>query len=167
MLTQLMLSPYWRSSAFLWSYDGSGGWYDHVAPPPGLGLRVPALLVSPYARAGQVDHTPLESVAALRFIEHNWGLPPLTARDAGAGDLTGAFDFTAAPRAADIIPVVPAPNHPPLVKVGIIYRFYGAAVLFVLVLLAVAVTGPRLRRRRRHPAPSATRQPRLEEEVPV
>jgi phospholipase C len=166
MLTQLMLSRYWRGSAFLWSYDGSGGWYDHVAPPPGMGLRVPALLVSPYARAGQVDHTTLDSVAALRFIEHNWGLPALTARDAAAGDLTTAFDFTARPRPAEIIPADQATSHPPLVKVGIIYRFYGAALLFALLLVGVAAAGPRLRRRRGG-TPAAPQPSQMQEEVPV
>ena len=49
------------SSAFLWSYDDSGGSYDHVVPPKvdecGFGYRAPALLVSPYAKQGYVDNT--------------------------------------------------------------------------------------------------------------
>ncbi|HKT04199.1 MAG TPA: alkaline phosphatase family protein [Rugosimonospora sp.] len=146
MLTQLMLSRYWRSSAFLWSYDGSGGWYDHVPPPPGLGLRVPALLVSPYARAGQVNDTVLESVAALRFIEHNWGLPPLSTRDAHAGDLATAFDFAAGPRPAQLIPVQAAAPHPPLVRVPVIVWCYGGAVLLLLALLALAAAPRRPRK---------------------
>ena len=56
MITQLMLSRYWGSSAFMWSYDGPGGWYDGVRPPAmgsaTVGFRVPALLVSAYARPG-------------------------------------------------------------------------------------------------------------------
>lgn len=142
MLSQLMLSPYWRSSAFLWSYDGSGGWYDHVVPPAGYGLRVPALLVSPYARRGQVNHTPLDSVAALRFVEHNWGLPALNGRDATAGDLGSAFDFTGRPRVAEIIPAGAAGAvHPPLTKVSVIYWFYGGALLLLAVLLIAAHLG--------------------------
>lgn len=148
MVTQLMLSRYWRSSAFLWSYDGSGGWYDHVPPPATLGLRVPALLVSPYARPGQVNHTVLDSVAALRFVEHNWGVAPLTARDAAGNDLSTAFDFRSRPRAAGIIPVDSAASHPPLVKVHIIYWFYGGALALVVALVALAAAAPRLRRRR-------------------
>jgi len=97
MTTQLMESRYWDNSAFMWSYDGSGGWYDGVRPPTvagqPLGYRVPALLVSAYARKGLVSHTVLDYTSALRFIEQNWTLAPLTARDAHAKSLLGAFDF--------------------------------------------------------------------------
>ena len=64
-------------SAFLWTYDTWGGWYDHVRPPKGRGFRVPALLVSAWARRHHVDHTPLDTTSALRFIEVNWRLPAL------------------------------------------------------------------------------------------
>ena len=82
MVTQLMQSRYWDSSALMWSYDGSGGWFDDVRPPrvdgQTLGFRVPALLVSAYARKGQVNHTVLDYTSALKFIEQNWRLAPLT-----------------------------------------------------------------------------------------
>ena len=59
LLTALARSSAWDSSAFMWTYDEWGGWFDHVRPPPGgAGFRVPALLVSPYARRGYVDSTP-------------------------------------------------------------------------------------------------------------
>ncbi len=164
MVTQLGLSPFWRSSAFLWSYDGSGGWYDHVAPPAGMGLRVPALLISPYTRTGRVDHTVMDSTAALRFIEQNWELAPLSARDAQAGDLRSAFDFTASPRPAEIIPVNQAASQPPLVKVHVIYRFYGAALALVIVSLALAAMPWR---RRRRPASTAVQAPDVKEGVPA
>src|SRR5258705_2075363 len=120
MVTELMLSRYWESSALMWSYDGSGGWYDHVPPLTiqgrATGLRVPALLVSAYARPGQINHTPLDYTSALRFIEENWGVPALTARDASAASLTSAFDFGAA-RPATVIapggaPPAPQPANP-------------------------------------------------------
>ena len=154
MVTQLQLSRYWRSSAFMWSYDGSGGWYDHVTPPAGLGLRVPALLVSPYARPGQVNHTTLDSTAALRFIENNWNVAALTARDAAAGDLGTAFDFRTRPRPAEVFAGDTAATHGPLVHVGVIYLYYGGAVALVLLLLAVAAVAPR-RRRVGRPGPAA------------
>jgi len=146
LVTQLQLSSAWSSSAFMWSYDGSGGWYDHVAPPKAadgaqLGLRVPALLISPYVRQGVVDHTVLDSSAALAFIERNWGVAPLTARDrtspglAGAG---GAFDFSAAPRGAALVPNGTAAAKPALVRTAIIYWFYGGAAVFVLLLFGLA-----------------------------
>ena len=102
MTTQLMESRYWDSSALMWSYDGSGGWFDGVRPPTvggqSLGFRVPALLVSAYARKGQVNHTVLDYPSALKFIEQNWGLAPLNALDAHANSLSSAFDFTSGPR---------------------------------------------------------------------
>ena len=102
LVTQLMRSPLWNTSAFLWSYDDWGGWYDHVAPPQidahGYGFRVPALLVSPYARRGHVDHTTLDFTSALKFIERNWKVDPLAERDRNANTFLNAFDFTAPPR---------------------------------------------------------------------
>ena len=157
MTSKLIASRYWSSSAFLWSYDGSGGWYDHVAPPTAgadeRGLRVPALLVSPYARRGQVNHTVLDSTSALRFIEENWRLAPLTPRDASAAGLSSAFDFGAKPRRAELIPTDDTTSHPPLVNVTIIYWCYGAAVLVVVLLLVAAVARPAVDARRRRQAP--------------
>ena len=104
LINNLMASPYWDSSAFLLSYDDWGGWYDHVRPPQidgfGYGFRVPAILVSPYARQGYIDHSTLDFTSGLKFIEENWGLAPLTRRDATARSFTEAFDFDQAPRPA-------------------------------------------------------------------
>jgi len=162
MVNQLMLSRFWSSSAFMWSYDGSGGWYDHVVPPAGLGLRVPAVLVSPYARRGQVNHTRLDYTSALAFVEHNWGVAPLTGRDASAIDLTSAFDFAAKPRPAEIVSMNDQPAHAPLVRVGLIYGWYGGAAVLALVLVAVATGSSR-----RRPKPVARPRPPTREEVPV
>ncbi|MDD1751317.1 MAG: alkaline phosphatase family protein, partial [Methanothrix sp.] len=102
MIYSLMQSSAWKSSAFFITYDDWGGWYDHVPPPQvddrGLGFRVPAMLVSPYARPGHVDHTQLEHTSILKFIEENWNIPPLAVRDAKANNFTSAFDFSMAPR---------------------------------------------------------------------
>lgn len=140
--TQLMLSRYWDSSALLWSYDGSGGWYDHVRPPRAVdgprGPRVPAVLLSPYARPGHIDHTVLDSTSALRFVEDNWNLKPLAARDAAAASLTGAFDFRHGPRAPEILPA--APDRRPVGRVdsAVIHTVYGTAALATLALVAFA-----------------------------
>ncbi len=146
LITQLMESRAWDSSALLWSYDGSGGRYDHVTPPRSgsgpLGFRVPALLVSAYARRGQVNHTVLSYASALRFIEQNWGLAPLTQQDASAASLGSAFDFSARPRRPDIIAPLAssaaAQPRPQTVPVTLVYLLYGsaAAVAAALVLLA-------------------------------
>ena len=87
----------------MWTYDEWGGWFDHVRPPAGRGFRVPALLVSPYARRGVVDSTPLDHTSILRFIEDNWRLAPLAARDKQARSLDGAFDFAGEPREPKLI----------------------------------------------------------------
>jgi phospholipase C len=64
-----------------------------------LGFRVPLLVISPYARQGLIDHTRAELSSVLKFIETDFGLPPLTDRDKNAADMTQVFDFTQAPRA--------------------------------------------------------------------
>ncbi|HXI20075.1 MAG TPA: alkaline phosphatase family protein, partial [Gemmatimonadales bacterium] len=74
-----------------------GGFWDHVAPPRvdrwGPGSRVPALVISPFARKGHVDHRRYDTTSILALIEKRWGLEPLISRDAHADPLTGAFDF--------------------------------------------------------------------------
>jgi phospholipase C len=87
----------------MWTYDGWGGWYDHVRPPKGYGFRVPALLMSPYAKHGQVNHMVLDYTSILRFIESNWHLRPLAIRDAHSPGLNSAFNFTARPRPARLV----------------------------------------------------------------
>ncbi|MGN6790960.1 MAG: alkaline phosphatase family protein, partial [Streptosporangiaceae bacterium] len=148
LITQLMLSRSWSSSAFMWSYDGSGGFYDHVVPPRAgsaqLGFRVPALLVSPYARRGKVSHTVLDYASALAFIEHNWHLAPLTQMDASAHGLVGAFNFAAGPQPPDIIatPLSQGGIKEPLIRkppVRAVYEIYGGALVLALMLMAGAI----------------------------
>jgi acid phosphatase len=94
-------SPYWKSTAIVVAYDENGGRWDHVTPPHidrwGAGTRVPAIVVSPYAKAHFVDHTQYETVSILSFIEKRFGLPPLGPRDAKANPLANAFDFAQQP----------------------------------------------------------------------
>lgn len=154
LVSSLMVSSSWKSSAFLLSYDGSGGWYDHVRPPQvdpqGYGMRVPALLVSPYARPGAVDSQVLDYTSALAFIEHNWTLAPLSSRDAAAAPITGAFDFTAAPRAADVRFTGPAGTQPTLTSVSVVFWCYGVVLCLVVGVVGYAVLSGR---RRRLPGP--------------
>jgi phospholipase C len=104
----LMDSPMWKDTAIFITWDDYGGFYDHVPPPQvdgfGFGIRVPLLVISPYAKQGAVDHTLGEFSTVLRFIEDDWGLTQLTHRDANATNLTEAFDFTQAPRPATPLP---------------------------------------------------------------
>ena len=91
--------PDWRSTAVFITYDDCGCFYDHVAPPPGLGIRTPMVIVSPWARAGTVDSTDASLASMLAFTEHTFGLSPLNENDANAYDYANAFDFDQAPLA--------------------------------------------------------------------
>jgi phospholipase C len=112
----IMQGPLWNSTAIFITWDDPGGFFDHVAPPPGpepfsLGARVPLLIISPYAKAGYVSHTQYDMTSTLKFIETVFNVPPLTNRDAMANDMLDNFDFTQAPRS----PLVLKPNICPLV----------------------------------------------------
>ena len=159
MTTALMQSSAWESSAFMWAYDDWGGWYDHVPPPVvdsfGYGFRVPAMLVSPYARQGYVDSTVLDHTSVLKFIEENWDIPPLAERDGSANSISGAFDFSQPPRAPVIISMSRT-SLPGLVipDRSVIYAVYVAAAVFVSSVIGAALLWgfrptprrPRLRR---------------------
>src|SRR5439155_22761734 len=90
-------SAIWQRSAVIVTWDENGGLWDHVAPPTGdrwgPGPRVPALIVSPFAKKGFVDHTVYDGTSILTFIEWRWGLAPLGERDARANNLLAAFTF--------------------------------------------------------------------------
>jgi phospholipase C len=109
VVNAIMRSPMWKDTAIFITWDDYGGFYDHVPPPQvdrfGFGIRVPLLVISPYARKGFVDHTRGEFSSVLRFVEDNWGLTQLTARDRAATDLSEAFDFSQNPRGPDPQPL--------------------------------------------------------------
>jgi phospholipase C len=90
--------PNWKDAAIIITYDEHGGFWDHVPPPKidkwGPGSRVPAIIISPYAKNNYIDHTQYETVSILAFIEKRWNLPALGTRDAAAANLTNAFDFS-------------------------------------------------------------------------
>ena len=97
-VSSLAASPQWEGSALLLSYDENGGFYDHLPPPRvddlGLGFRVPAMVVSPYAKPGHVSSTVYEHCSTLALIERTFGLPPMAGRDAAADPFEDAFDFS-------------------------------------------------------------------------
>ena len=99
LVNAVMSSPAWAETAIIITYDEHGGRWDHVPPPTidrwGPGIRVPTIVISPFARRGFVDHTQYETSAILKLIETRWSLAPLSTRDATAGDLLTAFDFGA------------------------------------------------------------------------
>jgi phospholipase C len=104
-----MESPEWDSTAIFITWDDYGGFYDHVPPPQvddfGFGIRVPLLVISPYAKEGFVSHELGEFSSVLRFIEDNWELTQLTHRDRDATPLLSGFDFDQVPRPPDPLPL--------------------------------------------------------------
>src|SRR5580704_6743870 len=109
LVAMLQASPQWPNMLIVVTYDENGGWWDHVAPPVGdlmgPGTRIPAIIVSPFAKQGFVDHTQYDTGSIQRFLNLRFGLAPLpgiTSRDAALtaaggvpmGDLTNALDFS-------------------------------------------------------------------------
>lgn len=143
LIQALMRSSYWHHSAFFVTYDDWGGWYDHVPPPQvddyGYGFRVPAFLVSPYAKRGFIDSTTYDFTSILKFIEENWDLQPLAERDAQATSISNAFDFSQPPRPPVFSPWDWPPVQPPAPpKQTVVYGLYGTALLLGLLLFLVA-----------------------------
>jgi phospholipase C len=101
VLERLKKSPQWPKMAVIVTYDENGGYWDHVPPPTGAGwgdrwgpgTRVPALVISPFARRGFVDKTPYDTTSILKFITRRFALEPLPGVREKAGDLTNAFVF--------------------------------------------------------------------------
>lgn len=119
-LNALMRSEYWNDTAVLFTMDDFGGFYDHVAPPrqyggsprhpDGLGMRLPLLVISPYARPGFVFHEEAEQASIPAFIERVFQSRTklhdldVAARDDVANDLLGAFNFGQTPLPPLLVP---------------------------------------------------------------
>jgi phospholipase C len=127
LINTIMSGPNWRSTAIFLAWDDWGGFYDHLKPPvvdgEGYGIRVPALVISPYAKRGYIDHQTLSSDAYLKFIEsdflHGRRINPRTDGRPDSrpdvrenvkilGNLTRDFDFDQKPRPPYLLPL-----HPP------------------------------------------------------
>jgi phospholipase C len=144
--TAVTRGPGWDRTVLVVAFDEWGGFFEHV--PPGLapdvdptfrrrGFRVPALIVSPFARRRAVAHGVYDHTSVLRLIEWRWSLPPLSVRDRRAANLAGALDFaspnTRAPAYA--VPTVvsgppcgapqPSPSGPELADIAPVATAYG------------------------------------------
>ena len=127
LINTIMRGPDWKSTAIFLAWDDWGGFYDHVVPPTvdenGYGLRVPALVISPYAKRGFVDHQTLSFDAYAKFIEDDFlggaridprtdGRPdrrPTVRENVSVlGDIANDFDFSQKPRKPLLLPL-----HPP------------------------------------------------------
>jgi hypothetical protein len=108
VLQAIAAGPQWSSSATFVTWDDFGGFYDHVPPPPvdqiGWGPRVPAIVISPYARAGSIDHTPATFTSLLKFVEQRFNLAPLGPREARVSALLDNFNFAQAPLMPLLLP---------------------------------------------------------------
>jgi phospholipase C len=106
-INAVMQGPDWPTTAIFLTWDEFAGFYDHVPPPVvdayGLGLRVPLIIISPYAKRGSISHTTYEFSSYIRTVEERWSLPSLGQRDASANDYFDAFDFSSAPQPALIL----------------------------------------------------------------
>jgi len=122
VISHLEQSPQWQNMVVIVTFDENGGWWDHVAPPKGdrwgPGTRIPAIIISPFAKRGVVDHTQYDTASVLRLITDVFALPELpglAARDAALvangspamGNLTAALDLapTGVPGGAVAAPV--------------------------------------------------------------
>jgi phospholipase C len=107
LVNAIMQSDAWSRTVIIITWDDYGGFYDHVAPPAvdqyGYGPRVPALVISPYARPGFCCHTTFDFTSPLKLIEERFNLKPLTSRDGQANDMLDCFDFQQNPVAPDVI----------------------------------------------------------------
>lgn len=100
VVAQLQAGPQWKDMLIIVTYDENGGFFDHVAPPDknhggdrwGPGSRVPALIISPYAKKGFVDHTAYDTTSILKLITRRFGLDPLPGVRPNMGDLTGTLE---------------------------------------------------------------------------
>jgi len=129
LINAVMRSPNWSSTAIFLAWDDWGGFYDHVVPPyvdqASYGIRVPGLVISPYAKRGYIDHQTLSFDAYLKFIEDDFtrgqrldprtdGRPDRrpTVRENAAvlGNLASDFDFNQQPRAPYILPQYTPPR---------------------------------------------------------
>jgi phospholipase C len=118
VVNAVMSGPDWRSTMLIWTYDEHGGYYDHVPPPvaippddvppalkpgdpPGgfdrYGFRVPAGVVSPYAKANFVSSTVYDHTSILKTVEEKWNLPAMTRRDANANSMFDMVDLQRRP----------------------------------------------------------------------
>ncbi|HXU66228.1 MAG TPA: acid phosphatase [Casimicrobiaceae bacterium] len=97
VVARIKASPLWPTTAIIVTYDENGGFWDHVAPPKGdrwgPGTRIPAMVISPFAKRHHVDHTQYDTTSILKLITRRFDLEPLPGVRAGAGDFTPAFDF--------------------------------------------------------------------------
>jgi phospholipase C len=160
LINTIMKGPDWKSTAIFLAWDDWGGFYDHVVPPVvdenGYGLRVPGIVISPYARQGFIDHQTLSFDAYVKFIEDDFlggrridpktdGRPdprPDVRENAPIlGNLVADFNFKQKPRRPLILPQHPVPGLAPVTG-----KYVAGAITSLgpsSITVQVTSTGPR------------------------
>jgi phospholipase C len=131
VIDAVLHSPAWSKTMLVWCYDEHGGYYDHVPPPPAVapddvppklqpgdvpgsyaqyGMRVPAVVVSPWARRNYVSSVVHDHTSILSFLEHKYNLPALTNRDGAADNLLDCLDLSGTAPFA-VAPSLPRPRN--------------------------------------------------------
>jgi phospholipase C len=163
VINAAMKSPDWNSTAIFLSWDDWGGFYDGVMPPQvdrnGYGLRVPAIIISPYAKKGVIDHQTLSSDAYLKFIENDFldgarlnpktdkrpdRRPDVREEAKQLGSLTADFNFNQAPRPPFLLPTNPPTDSPAIPSF-----FHNAPTCVGCTTLPPAYAQPKVGRRTR------------------
>jgi phospholipase C len=107
LVNAVMQSPAWKDTVIIVTWDDFGGFYDHVPPPQvdkyGYGPRVPALVISPWAKPGFISHVHYDFTSPLKLIEDHFGLKPLADRDRDANNMLDCFNFQQKPNPADLL----------------------------------------------------------------
>jgi phospholipase C len=133
----------WDSSMIVLTWDDYGGFFDHVAPPTGpipylmYGPRVPAIVISPYARPGYVDHTQFSFPSMLSTAEHLFGLKPMNSIDANAPNMLGALNMNQQPLAPDILQHRTCPALP---RTSSAKRYIAYTGIFVFLVALVSLS---------------------------
>jgi phospholipase C len=122
LVNAIMQGPEWNSTAIFITWDDWGGFYDHVSPPKvdefGYGIRVPGLVISPYAKQGYIDHKTYSFESWLKIVEERFGVASMTKRDRDALDMIDTFDFTQKPRLPVLLSVAPeGSSYPQLLQI--------------------------------------------------
>jgi phospholipase C len=133
VINAVMHGKAWSKTLLVWTYDEGGGYYDHVTPPKAIkpdnikpqiqsppdepggydryGFRVPAVIVSPYAKKHYVSHKVHDHTSVLKLIETKWNLPALTYRDANASNLLDSVNLHKKPAFLDPPELAEAPGR--------------------------------------------------------
>ncbi|HEV3312915.1 MAG TPA: alkaline phosphatase family protein, partial [Chloroflexota bacterium] len=113
-VNSIMNSPLWKSTAIIIVWDDYGGFYDHVAPPfqtlYSLGPRVPALVISPFSRAGRVSHVYMDFRSIVKFIETQYKLPHMMSYNRGVHSIGAMLNVHQKPLAPVVLPQLTCPK---------------------------------------------------------